>query len=77
MGGLGAFLHGLFIEVFAVTRAHVASIGANALLSCDMAECLLIETEGHGQGAYCLLALSGDAVEVSPVESAEDCATAV
>ena len=54
---------GIISEVLALTRAHVKSLGGNALVSFKMNECILLDNphRNHGQ---CLINVAGDAIKV-------------
>jgi hypothetical protein len=62
-GGLSSFMHCFISEVLALTRAHVKSLGGNALVSFKMNECILLDNphRNHGQ---CLINVAGDAIKV-------------
>ena len=62
-GGLSSFMHCFISEVLALTRAHVKSLGGNALVSIKMNECVLLYNphRNHGQ---CLINIAGDAIKV-------------
>jgi hypothetical protein len=62
-GGLSSFMHCFISEVLALTRAHVKSLGGNALVSFKMNECILLDNphRNHGQ---CLINIAGDAIKV-------------
>lgn len=62
-GGLSGFMHCFISEVMALTRAHVLSLGGNALVSFKMNECVLLDNPHRNQG-QCLINVSGDAVKV-------------
>ncbi|CAN0264437.1 unnamed protein product [Lampetra planeri] len=62
-GGASGFLHTFIAEVFAMVRAHVASLGGNAVVSYRMRECVFSENPNKNQ-AQCLINVSGDAVHV-------------
>ena len=63
-GGLSGFMHCFFTEVLALTRAHVQSLGGNALVSFKMNECVLLDNPHRNQG-QCLINVAGDAVSVT------------
>ena len=62
-GGLSGFMHCFISEVLALSRAHVLSLGGNALVSFKMNECVLLDNPHRNQG-QCLINISGDAVKV-------------
>ncbi|CAF0888667.1 unnamed protein product [Brachionus calyciflorus] len=62
-GGLSGFMHCFITEVLAMARAHVISLGGNALLSFKMTECMLLDNPHRNQG-QCLINVSGDAVRI-------------
>lgn len=64
-GGLSGFMHCFIGEVLALCRAHVLSLGGNALLSFRLNECVLLDNPHKNQG-QCLINISGDAVKVRP-----------
>ena len=67
-GGLSGFMHCFITEVLALSRAHVLSLGGNALVSFKMNECILLDNPHRNQG-QCLINVSGDAVKVHPKQS--------
>lgn len=62
-GGLSGFMHCFLSEVLALARAHVRSLGGNALVSCRLNQCVLLNNP-HRNQAQCLVNVSGDAVRV-------------
>ena len=62
-GGLSGFMHCFISEVLALTRAHVKSLGGNALVSFKMNECVLLDNPHRNQG-QCLINIAGDALKV-------------
>ena len=65
-GGLSGFMHCFISEVLALTRAHVLSLGGNALVSFKMNECVLLDNPHRNQG-QCLINVFGDAVQVKRI----------
>ena len=65
-GGLSGFMHCFIGEVLAMCRAHVLSLGGNALVSFRMNECVLLDNPHKNQG-QCLINVSGDAVRTRPI----------
>ena len=61
-GGLSGFMHCFISEMLALARAHVLSLGGNALISFKMNECVLLDNPHRNQG-QCLLNVAGDAVK--------------
>ncbi|GAM29096.1 hypothetical protein SAMD00019534_122720, partial [Acytostelium subglobosum LB1] len=64
-GGLGVFSHVFLTEANAIVRAHVVSIGANALVGYHIDEFNLILDSGPKGQAYSLISISGDAYSSS------------
>ncbi|XP_064634238.1 C2 domain-containing protein 5-like isoform X11 [Lineus longissimus] len=62
-GGLSGFIHRFIAEVMAIVRAHVRSLGGNALVSYTMNECILMDNP-HKNQAQCLVNVCGDAVSL-------------
>lgn len=62
-GGLTGFMHCFISEVLALCRAHVMSLGGNALVSFRLNQCILLNNPHRNQG-QCLINVSGDAVNV-------------
>jgi len=62
-GGLNGFMHCFINEMMALTRAHVLSLGGNALVCFKINESILLDNPHKNQG-QCLLNLSGDAVKI-------------
>ncbi|KAH8341150.1 hypothetical protein KR074_003961 [Drosophila pseudoananassae] len=63
-GGISGFVHGFITELLAVVRAHIASLGGNAMVSFYITELMLFDNQHKNQG-QCLISLGGDAVYVS------------
>lgn len=63
-GGLCGFMHCFLSEVWALSRAHVRSLGGNALVSCKLSQCVLLNNP-HRNQAQCLVNVFGDAVRVN------------
>jgi len=61
MGGLGIFVQGFMAEVLGILRAHVASLGGNAVVSYFMSEYILSHSS-HKNQAQCLINVGGDCV---------------
>lgn len=59
-GNLAGFTHRFLNEINAIVKAHVASLGANALLSYKIEECSIKENQSKNQ-SYSLVSISGDA----------------
>jgi len=57
--------------VLAVVRAHVTSLGGNALLSYFMSQCVLL-CNPHKNQAQCLVNVGGDAVLVGHSPRADE-----
>ncbi|XP_030376595.1 C2 domain-containing protein 5 isoform X4 [Scaptodrosophila lebanonensis] len=64
IGGISGFVHGFITELLAVVRAHIASLGGNAMVSFYMTELILFDNQHKNQG-QCLISIGGDAVYVS------------
>lgn len=62
-GGLSGFMHCFISEVLALARAHVLSLGGNALVSYKLTECILLDNPHRNQG-QCLINVTGDAVKI-------------
>uniref|UniRef100_A0A1E1XGT1 Putative ca2+-dependent phospholipid-binding protein n=1 Tax=Amblyomma aureolatum TaxID=187763 RepID=A0A1E1XGT1_9ACAR len=60
-GGLNGFVQGFMTEVLAIVRAHVASLGGNAVVAFQMTQCVLLHNPHKNQG-QCLINVAGDAV---------------
>jgi len=60
-GGISTFVQGFMAEVLGILRAHVASLGGNAVISYFMSECILSHTL-HKNQAQCLINIGGDCV---------------
>ncbi|XP_043653211.1 C2 domain-containing protein 5 isoform X2 [Drosophila teissieri] len=63
-GGISGFVHGFITELLAVVRAHIASLGGNAMVSFYITELMLFDNQHKNQG-QCLISIGGDAVYVS------------
>ncbi|KAH8360097.1 hypothetical protein KR093_010669 [Drosophila rubida] len=63
-GGISGFVHGFITELLAVVRAHIASLGGNAMVSFYITELILFDNQHKNQG-QCLISIGGDAVYVS------------
>ncbi|KAL3842209.1 hypothetical protein ACJMK2_020248 [Sinanodonta woodiana] len=63
VGGLCGFMHNFITEVLAIVRAHVASLGGNALVAYKMTECVLLSNPNKNQ-SQCLINVCGDAVSL-------------
>ncbi|XP_067655808.1 C2 domain-containing protein 5-like isoform X2 [Haliotis asinina] len=63
-GGLGGFVQTAVAEVMAIVRAHVASLGGNALVAYRMTHCVLYSNP-HKNQSQCLISVCGDAVSAS------------
>ncbi|XP_030572145.1 C2 domain-containing protein 5 isoform X2 [Drosophila novamexicana] len=63
-GGISGFVHGFITELLAVVRAHIASLGGNAMVSFYLTELMLFDNQHKNQG-QCLISIGGDAVYVS------------
>ncbi|XP_051159137.1 C2 domain-containing protein 5 [Leptopilina boulardi] len=63
-GGISGFTHSFVNEVLAIVRAHVTSLGGNAMVAFFMTQCVLLHSphKNHGQ---CLINVGGDVVSVS------------
>ncbi|XP_043482861.1 C2 domain-containing protein 5 [Leptopilina heterotoma] len=63
-GGISGFTHSFVNEVLAIVRAHVTTLGGNAMVAFFMTQCVLLHTphKNHGQ---CLINVGGDVVSVS------------
>ncbi|EFA77124.1 C2 calcium-dependent membrane targeting domain-containing protein [Heterostelium album PN500] len=66
-GGLGVFSHVFLTEANAILRAHVLSLGGNALVGYHIDEFNLILDSGPKGQAYSLISISGDAYLSSPI----------
>lgn len=62
-GGVCGFMNCFLSEVLALSRAHVQSLGGNALVSYRLNQCVLLNNP-HRNQAQCLVNVSGDAVRV-------------
>ncbi|XP_077558537.1 C2 domain-containing protein 5 isoform X3 [Haemaphysalis longicornis] len=60
-GGLNGFVQGFMTEILAIVRAHVASLGGNAVVAFQMTQCVLLHNPHKNQG-QCLINVAGDAV---------------
>ncbi|XP_058806440.1 C2 domain-containing protein 5 isoform X2 [Phymastichus coffea] len=63
-GGLSGFTHSFITEVLAIVRAHVTSLGGNAMVAFFMSQCVLLNSPHKNQG-QCLINVGGDVVSVS------------
>jgi len=63
-GGLSHFVQSFICEIQCIVRAHVMSLGGNALLSYFMSEFVIMHNP-HKNQAQCLLHVGGDAVLVN------------
>lgn len=63
-GGISGFTHSFVNEVLAIVRAHVTTLGGNAMIAFFMTQCVLLHSphKNHGQ---CLINVGGDVVSVS------------
>lgn len=63
-GGISGFTHSFVNEVLAIVRAHVTTLGGNAMVAFFMTQCVLLHSphKNHGQ---CLINVGGDVVSVS------------
>ena len=62
-GGLNGFIHSFLSEVFAIVRAHVASLSGNAMVSLHLTQCVLVHNP-HKNQAQCLINIAGDVVSI-------------
>uniref|UniRef100_A0A131XVV3 Putative ca2+-dependent phospholipid-binding protein n=2 Tax=Ixodes ricinus TaxID=34613 RepID=A0A131XVV3_IXORI len=60
-GGLNGFVQGFMTEILAIVRAHVSSLGGNAVVAFRMTQCVLLHNPHKNQG-QCLINVAGDAV---------------
>ena len=60
-GGLNGFVNYFISEMLSMTRAHVLSLGGNALVSFKLNECFLIDNP-HKNLGQCLINIAGDVV---------------
>eukprot|EP00090_Calanus_glacialis_P002820 TRINITY_DN12088_c0_g1_i1.p1 TRINITY_DN12088_c0_g1~~TRINITY_DN12088_c0_g1_i1.p1 ORF type:complete len:1008 (-),score=354.04 TRINITY_DN12088_c0_g1_i1:52-3075(-) len=65
-GGLSTFVQRFLSEVLGILRAHVSSLGGNAVTSYFMSSCILSHVP-HKNQAQCLINVGGDIVSVSYV----------
>eukprot|EP00736_Rhodelphis_marinus_P014184 Rmarinus@m.29539 len=65
----GRFTQTFLSEVYAIARAHANALGANAITSFSMNECMIIES---GDQVYGFISLSGDAVLVRKTKESAD-----
>ncbi|KRG01645.1 uncharacterized protein Dmoj_GI22687, isoform B [Drosophila mojavensis] len=63
-GGISGFVHSFITELLAVVRAHIASLGGNAMVSFYLTELILFDNQHKNQG-QCLISIGGDAVYVN------------
>ncbi|XP_045174901.2 C2 domain-containing protein 5-like isoform X2 [Mercenaria mercenaria] len=61
VGGVCGFMQKFIMEVLAIVRAHVSSLGGNALVAYNMTQCVLLSNE-HKNQSQCLINVCGDAV---------------
>jgi uncharacterized protein YbjQ (UPF0145 family) len=61
VNGFGGFAYSVMAEAEAIMRAHVASIGGNALIHADIQKFMFDDNETNAE-AYCFVSMSGDAV---------------
>lgn len=64
IGGISGFVHSFITDVLAVIRAHVTSLGGNAMVAFFMTELILVDNLHKNQG-QCLMSAGGDVVFVS------------
>ncbi|XP_064482437.1 C2 domain-containing protein 5-like isoform X3 [Ornithodoros turicata] len=62
-GGLSGVVHSLMTEVLAIARAHVASLGGNAIVAFRVTHWILHHSLHKNQG-QCLVSVAGDAVRL-------------
>jgi len=48
-GGISGFVHGFITELLAVVRAHIASLGGNAMVSFYITELMLFDNQHKNQ----------------------------
>lgn len=48
-GGVCGFMQKFIMEVLAIVRAHVSSLGGNALVAYNMTQCVLLSNEHKNQ----------------------------
>ncbi|XP_074605464.1 C2 domain-containing protein 5 isoform X3 [Brevipalpus obovatus] len=60
-GGLNGFILSFLSEVYAIVRAHVASLSGNAMVSLHLNQCVLMNNP-HKNQAQCLINVAGDVV---------------
>jgi hypothetical protein len=63
-GGLGVFMDVFLLEANAIARAHVKSMGGNAILTYQLNKCVIID-HPHKNQAQSLINISGDAVKLN------------
>lgn len=51
-GGISGFVHGFITELLAVVRAHIASLGGNAMVSFYLTELMLFDNQHKNQVIY-------------------------
>ncbi|XP_060570000.1 LOW QUALITY PROTEIN: C2 domain-containing protein 5-like [Ruditapes philippinarum] len=61
VGGVCGFMQKFIMEVLAIVRAHVSSLGGNALVAYNLTQCVLLTNE-HKNQSQCLINVCGDAV---------------
>ncbi|XP_052800135.1 C2 domain-containing protein 5-like isoform X2 [Mya arenaria] len=64
VGGVCGFMQKFITEVLAIVRAHVSSLGGNALVAYNMTQCVLLNNE-HKNQSQCLINVCGDAVSAT------------
>ena len=65
-GGLNGFVNYFINEMLSMTRAHVLSLGGNALVSFKLNECFLIDNP-HKNLGQCLINIAGDVVQTTKI----------
>lgn len=51
-GGISGFVHSFITELLAVVRAHIASLGGNAMVSFYLTELILFDNQHKNQVIY-------------------------
>ncbi|XP_055923455.1 C2 domain-containing protein 5 isoform X1 [Eupeodes corollae] len=64
IGGISGFVHSFITELLAVVRAHITTLGGNAMVAFYMTELILVDNQ-HKNQAQCLVSIGGDVVYVS------------
>ncbi|XP_055848018.1 C2 domain-containing protein 5 isoform X3 [Episyrphus balteatus] len=64
IGGISGFVHSFITELLAVVRAHITTLGGNAMVAFYMTELILVDNQ-HKNQAQCLVSIGGDVVHVS------------